>query len=199
MSKMNLPNKLTMLRMVLIPFFVAVYLLPESVISAAGSSLIAAAIFIAASVTDTLDGKIARKYNLITDFGKLMDPLADKFLVMAALLVVIYRIDTLRLSFVFLTMVIIFRELAVATVRSLVASKGGKVMAAAMPGKIKTVCQMVCLVAVLVEPALWQLCGAEKLVRVMPLTGIFAVATLVMTVWSGIDYCRCAGQYIETK
>ena len=197
MSKMNLPNKLTVARMCAIPFFVAALLLPEKVLPYAVGSIVAAVLFILASLTDMLDGKIARKYGLITDFGKLMDPLADKFLVLSAFLVIMYRDDHLRFTFMWLTLVIIIRELAVATVRSLVASKGGKVMAAAMPGKIKTVCQMVCIVAALLEPLLWNLLTLEKLAHVLPFTGISAVATLVMTVWSGIDYFVRYGKYLN--
>ena len=84
---MNLPNKLSLMRMILVPIFMIVLVLPDTVLPLWLSALIGAVIFIVASVTDCLDGKIARKYNLITDFGKLIDPLADKFMVIGALII----------------------------------------------------------------------------------------------------------------
>ena len=88
---MNLPNKLTVLRICLVPVFIVVMMLPASVLNPIISGLIGVAIFIVASFTDMLDGKIARKYGLVTDFGKFMDPLADKFMVIGAMFVILYR------------------------------------------------------------------------------------------------------------
>ena len=88
---MNLPNQLTVLRVCLVPVFIAVMMIPAEVLDPIISGLVGVAIFIIASLTDMLDGKIARKYGLVTDFGKLMDPLADKFMVIGALTVITYR------------------------------------------------------------------------------------------------------------
>ncbi len=135
---MNLPNKLTMFRVILIPFFV-VFLLVEIT---AVDKWIALAIFIIASLTDFLDGQIARKYNLVTNFGKFMDPLADKLLVCSALicLVALERIPA------WMVIVIIAREFIISGFR-LVASDNGVVIAASYWGKLKTTFQiiMICL------------------------------------------------------
>ena len=118
---MNLPNKLTMLRMVMVPFFVAAMVLE----SLPGARLAALILFVAASLTDLLDGKIARSRGLVTDFGKLMDPLADKLLVMSALVMMMERMD---LSGV-VVIILLAREFLVTSLR-LIAASGGKVIAA---------------------------------------------------------------------
>lgn len=136
---MNLPNKLTLLRVCLIPFFV-VFLLVD--IFGAADDWIALAIFIVASLTDMLDGKIARKYNLVTNFGKLMDPLADKLLVSAAL-ICLTAMDRLA---AWIVIVIISREFIISGLRQ-IASDNGIVIAASYWGKYKTTFQiiMICL------------------------------------------------------
>ena len=132
---MNLPNKLTMLRVLLIPFFVAFMLLSGAEYS---YKWIALGIFITASLTDLLDGKIARKYNLVTNFGKLMDPLADKMLVSAALicLTAMGRLEA------WIVIVIISREFIISGLRQ-IAADNGVVIAASYWGKYKTTFQMV--------------------------------------------------------
>ena len=114
---MNLPNKLSLMRMILVPIFMIVLVLPDTILPLWLSALIGAVIFIVASVTDCLDGKIARKYNLITDFGKLIDPLADKFMVIGALIMILYRAQMHRALFVLALTVVVFRELAVTAMR----------------------------------------------------------------------------------
>ena len=142
--KMNLPNKLTILRMIMVPFFVAFILLSPKVL---WFKWIALAIFILASLTDMLDGKIARKYNLITNFGKFMDPLADKLLVCSALIC----LTDLNMIPSWITIVIIAREFIVSGFR-LIAAEKGVVIAAGKSGKWKTaitmvmVCFMLCVV-----------------------------------------------------
>ena len=101
-----------------------------------------------------IDGKIARKYNLITDFGKFMDPLADKFLVISAMLGILVRFDYLRQLFVWAAAIVIFREFAVTSLRMIAANKAGLVIAAAWLGKVKTTTQMLCIVCVLLEPVI---------------------------------------------
>ncbi len=130
---MNLPNKLTILRVALVPFFIAALLIS----AIPYNDYIALAIFIIASLTDMLDGKIARKYNLITDFGKFMDPLADKLLVCSAL---ICLIELGRISS-WMVIIIIAREFVISGFR-LIAADNGVVIAASWWGKVKTVFQM---------------------------------------------------------
>jgi len=131
---MNTPNKLTLLRVILIPVFVAVYLAP----GLAHNYFWALAVFGAASVTDLLDGQLARKYGIVTDFGVLMDPLADKLLVMAALLCFLHS----GLVHTAIGIILLAREFLVTSIR-LVAAGKGKVIAADKWGKLKTVFQMI--------------------------------------------------------
>ncbi|MBD5450212.1 MAG: CDP-diacylglycerol--glycerol-3-phosphate 3-phosphatidyltransferase [Lachnospiraceae bacterium] len=165
---MNLPNKLTMFRVILIPFFVVFLLVDITPVD----KWIALAIFIVASLTDLLDGKIARKYNLVTNFGKFMDPLADKLLVCSALicLVALNRVPA------WIVIVIIAREFIISGFR-LIASDNGVVIAASYWGKFKTTFQMVmiCLMIVDIE-------------QISLLTGIVMWAALILTVVSLIDY-----------
>lgn len=137
---MNLPNKLTVGRIVLVPFLVATLLIDFPL-----NNLAALLIFAVASVTDLLDGKIARKQNLITDFGKFADPLADKILVLAALLCFVQMgyCDCIAV------IILLFREFAVTSIRLIAASKG-KVVAANIWGKAKTVSQMIAVIAIMV-------------------------------------------------
>ncbi|MBU5626296.1 CDP-diacylglycerol--glycerol-3-phosphate 3-phosphatidyltransferase [Oscillibacter sp. MSJ-2] len=133
---MNLPNKLTLLRILLIPVFMAVLYWGFP-----GAPYVALAIFIAASLTDLLDGKIARKYNLVTDFGKFADPLADKMLVVAAML---WFVENRQMP-AWALLIVIVREFAVSGLRML-ASDEGRVIAAGWSGKVKTAATMVCIV-----------------------------------------------------
>ena len=135
---MNLPNKLTIFRVILIPFFVVFMLAP---ICPGYANYIAVAIFIVASLTDLLDGKIARKYNLVTDFGKFMDPLADKLLVCSALIALV---DLERIP-AWIVIIIIAREFIISGFR-LIASDNGVVIAASYWGKFKTTFQMIMII-----------------------------------------------------
>lgn len=144
---MNLPNKLTVGRIVLVPFFVAVLLTDFPL-----NHLVALIIFVIASVTDMLDGKIARKRNLVTDFGKFADPLADKILVLAALLCFIQN----GICDCIAVIIVLFREFAVTSIRLIAASKG-KVVAANIWGKVKTVTQMVAIITILLMQVVLEL------------------------------------------
>jgi len=139
---MNLPNKLTLFRVILIPFFIVVLMID----SIPYNDFIALGIFIVASLTDMLDGKIARKYNLVTNFGKFMDPLADKLLVCSAL---ICLIELNRIP-AWMVIVIIAREFIISGFR-LIASDNGVVIAASYWGKFKTVFQMVAVCLMIVN------------------------------------------------
>ena len=167
---MNLPNKLTVLRVCMIPFFVVMLLLNGG--ENQTYRYIAAAIFIVASLTDMLDGKIARKYNLVTNFGKFMDPLADKLLVCSAL---ICLVDLKQLP-AWMVIVIISREFIISGFR-LVASDNGIVIAASYWGKFKTTFQMISVILLIVRiPAL------------TVLTQICVWTALVLTFISLVDY-----------
>lgn len=141
---MNLPNKLTILRVIMIPFFVAFLMLENGANTT--YRYIAAALFIIASLTDLLDGKIARKYNLVTNFGKFMDPLADKLLVCSAMICLIPsgKLDAA------IVIVIIAREFIISGFR-LVASDNGIVIAASYWGKFKTVFQMAMIIVLIAD------------------------------------------------
>ena len=168
---MNLPNKLTLLRICLIPVFVILMLSQVS-----NFFLISCIIFIIASITDFLDGKIARKYNLVTDFGKFMDPLADKLLVLSAL---ICRIEY-DLVESWMVIIIVARELTVSILRA-IAADNGKVIAASGGGKIKTTSQMIAIILLLI--------GANYSNSQIVFVGTIAmyIAT-IFTLYSGIDY-----------
>ena len=140
---MNLPNKLTTFRVILIPFFVFFMLAPDMT---GINHYIAVAIFIVASLTDLLDGKIARKYNLVTNFGKFMDPLADKLLVCSAM---ICLIQTGQLA-AWIVVIIIAREFIISGFR-LIAAENGIVIAANYWGKFKTVSQMIMIILLLID------------------------------------------------
>ena len=168
---MNLPNKLTLFRVVLIPFFVFFLLAPYF---EGYGNYIAVAVFIVASITDFLDGKIARKYNLVTNFGKFMDPLADKLLVSSALicLVALNKIPA------WVVIVIIAREFIISGFR-LVAADNGVVIAASYWGKFKTAFQMVTVIVLILNiPG-----------EVFAVIGtVLIYISLVLTVISLIDY-----------
>lgn len=137
---MNLPNKLTLIRIILVPFFIATLL-----IDFPHHFIVALILFAVASITDCLDGKIARKNNLVTDLGKFLDPLADKILVMSALVCFV----ALGLSDCIIVIIALFREFTITSVRLMAASKG-KVVAANIFGKIKTVTQIIAVIAIFV-------------------------------------------------
>lgn len=165
---MNLPNKLTIFRVILIPFFIVFLLVPIT----PADEWIALVIFIIASLTDLLDGKIARKYNLVTNFGKFMDPLADKLLVCSALICLI-ELDRLPS---WMVIVIIAREFIISGFR-LVASDNGVVIAASYFGKFKTTFQMIAVCLLIVDiPVL------------RPVTTAVLWIAVILTVVSLIDY-----------
>lgn len=167
---MNLPNKLTILRVILIPFFV-VFMLFD--ITGAADKWIALAIFCIASLTDMLDGKIARKYNLVTNFGKFMDPLADKLLVCTALIC----LTSMNRLNVIVVLVIIAREFIISGFR-LVASDNGIVIAASYWGKFKTVSQMALIIVLIMDlGGVWNVVGT-----------VLTWVALILTVVSLIDY-----------
>jgi len=174
---MNLPNKLSLLRVCMIPFFVAFGL-----IEAQWAQLIALLIFVVASLTDMLDGQIARRRGLVTNFGKFIDPIADKLLVMSALVLLV---EQGRMPG-WVCILMLAREFAISGFR-LVAADSGKVIAAGWLGKIKTVTQMASVIALLLLTPAGEnspLLGQAGVI----LANVITYAAAVMTVVSGVDY-----------
>ena len=180
---MYLPNKLTALRILMIPLFMIITLFPfdwgtlavaQSQIAV--NQLIGAIIFAIASFTDWLDGYIARRDGLVTNFGKFADPLADKMLVATAMIVLVGQ----GLAPSWVVSIIISRELAVTGLRLLLV-KEGEVMAAAWPGKIKTATQMVAIILLFLDNFPFQAIG-------IPVADIMLYLCLVFTIYSGVDY-----------
>lgn len=193
---MNLPNKLTVFRVFMVPVFLFLFCVPLP-LSDTALRIIIASVFAIVSLTDMIDGKIARKYNMITDFGKFMDPLADKFLVISACLGIIVKFDYLRPVFVWAAAIVIFREFAVTSLRMVAANKAGLVIAAAWLGKVKTTTQMICIICVLLEPVILPF---KPFTEWHILSYVTTAVMVVMTLWSGIDYLIAYKPYIgETK
>ncbi|KGF14825.1 CDP-diacylglycerol--glycerol-3-phosphate 3-phosphatidyltransferase [Peptostreptococcus sp. MV1] len=168
---MNLPNKLTVFRICMVPLFMLFIYLPIP-----GKYLISLIIFAIAAITDALDGRIARKYNLVTDFGKFMDPLADKLLVIAALTCMIKP----GLVPAWIVVVIVARELAVSIMRA-IAAADGKVIAAGNSGKLKTVTQMFAIVFLLL--------GAHTDIGLIFKIGtVLIYLAAILTIYSGYEY-----------
>ena len=184
---MNLPNKLTVMRMILVPFVVAALLYPLP-----HHYLVALLLFAAASYTDHLDGKIARRDNLVTDFGKFMDPLADKVMVLSAMVCLV----SLGFADVWIVVLMLAREFMVTSIR-LVAVDKGRVSAANIWGKVKTVTQIIAILGVLLLQYLLELESLELLplpagcAVIFGMTGdiLLAVAAF-FTVVSGLVYLR---------
>ncbi len=201
--KLNTPNKLTIFRIVLIPFFM-VFLL-YNVFGGEGEiwcRIVSAAIFIIASVTDFLDGYLARKNGQVTNFGKFMDPLADKFLIFGAIVAIlasdfaisegsVISRDILHQVFLWSGIIVIFRELAVTSMRLVVNNASGIVVSANMLGKIKTNTQIVCVCCIILEPILLPFCGNV-------ISFISCIVMTVFTVWSGLSYLKAYWPYIKS-
>ena len=188
--KLNTPNKLTLFRIILIPFFMVFLLYP--VFGEKGEvwcRITAALIFIIASVTDFLDGYLARKNGQITNFGKFMDPLADKFLIFGAVVAILASdFQTVLWSGI----IGIFRELAVTSMRLVVNNASGIVVAASMLGKIKTNTQIVCVCCMILEPVLLPFLGNL-------LSFLSCIVMTVFTLWSGFSYLKAYWPYIKSN
>ena len=197
---MNLPNKLSLTRIILVPF-ILLFMLPIHIGSWAPVAwndfigeygmIVAAVLFVIASITDLVDGKIARKYNLITNLGKFLDSLADKMLVISVLIALV---DLNRISAVWVC-IIVLREFAVTGIRML-ASAQGVVMAAKMIGKIKTVTQMIAITYLMFESLLIKIFHAiltsaevSDITYYVEFVGnILFIGCVIMTIISGMDY-----------
>ena len=209
--KMNLPNKLSVLRLIMVPIFMVVMLLPvftsfpetvDMILTLTGAVL-----FIAASITDMLDGKIARKYNLITDFGKFLDPLADKFMVIGAMFCIFFTSRdnlTMFTIYFFALLIVVFRELAVTSIRLVASSSGGVVIAANILGKMKTVMQIIAICAAIIEPVIYSALTnvvtlPQWLLTRPPLTIATMILMTYLTIHSGINYIVGAWKYLDPQ
>ena len=170
MKKENIPNALTLGRILIIPVFIVLLTVWQSSLS----HVLAASIFALASITDYLDGYLARKWKVVSNFGKFADPMADKILVMTAFIMLV----ELKMAPAWVVAIIICRELAVTGLRLLLVENGGTVLAAAMPGKIKTFSQMFAIIFLLLH---WNLPGQ-----------ILLDIALFFTLYSGYDYFKGA-------
>ena len=187
---LNLPNALSLLRVILVPVFMAAVIICARVETQ--NSLdrfiycaIPALVFGITAFTDMLDGKIARKYNLITDFGKFIDPLADKFMVFGALIAILVAYSEISDVFVWVAMIVMLRELAITSLRLVIAGNSGKVLAASWWGKVKTVTQTAAILLILLEATIWQPEFCPHLISYIAMA-----AMTVATVGSGIDYMK---------
>ena len=198
--KLNLPNKLTVLRLILVPIFVVVMMVSDAL----WASITGLVLFIVASLTDMLDGKIARKYGLVTDFGKFLDPLADKFMVIGAMLVILYGTLTAENPhpvfapvFFWGVLIMIFRELAVTSIRLVVSGSSGIVIAANMLGKIKTCTQIACVICCIAEPVIYGMLDMGT--DFLPVSLATAALMLIFTLWSGINYIVSYWKYLDPE
>lgn len=195
-SKMNVPNTLSLIRALLVPVFVATLLFMRNI--PVWCCVVPTIVYILTGLTDMLDGKIARKYNLVTDFGKFIDPLADKFMVIgSAIAILVWMMlrgqTTEALVFVWVVLIILLRELGVTSLRLVVAGKSGIVVAASMLGKIKTVSQMAGTVIILIEPLIPYF--SENHILSYVSMGIMAFTTL----FSGLDYLKAYMPHLNTN
>jgi CDP-diacylglycerol--glycerol-3-phosphate 3-phosphatidyltransferase len=163
------------------------------------TNIIGAFVFLVTALTDAFDGKIARKHGLVTDFGKFLDPLADKFMSLSAMMCIMYRSHDVKIIFsIFmpLIMITVFRELAVASIRLVTVRNAKIVVSAHILGKVKTVSQIVLVMAALLEPVLARI-NFFFFFAYYPVTIAASVVTLVMTVWSGMFYLIKYWKYLD--
>ena len=194
---LNIPNTLSLVRVLLVPAFVLSLLLMRGI--EIWGLVVPSLIFLITALTDLLDGKIARKYNLITDFGKFIDPLADKFMVIGSQIAILAHLymsgeTTEALVFVWVVLIILLRELAVTSIRLVVAGKSGIVVAASIFGKIKTVSQIVCTLVIILEPLVLPF-FAESHIAAYVAMGVMCCTTI----FSGLDYLKAYLPYIDSN
>ena len=196
-TALNVPNTLSLIRVLLVPAFVVALLAMRNI--AVWGLIVPALIFVITSLTDMLDGKIARKYNLVTDFGKFIDPLADKFMVIGSQIAILAYLlikgeVVLGVVFMCVILLILLRELGVTSLRLVVAGKSGIVVAASMLGKIKTVSQMVGTLVIILEPLVFPFCADNHIASYV----VMALMAFT-TVFSGLDYLKAYLPHIDTN
>ena len=189
---MNLPNKLTILRIILVPIMVVVsYIhLPEVLWGVPLAYVLVDLIFIIASITDKLDGSIARKNNIVTTFGKFLDPIADKILVLAAMLILV---ETGKLP-AWIPIIVLAREFIVSGYRLIAVEKGGKVIAVSIWGKIKTTTQMIAIILAFIDTNPFGACFKTTLqgfpFALNLIVTILMIVQTIATIFSGINYLK---------
>lgn len=197
MSKsLNVPNTLSLIRVFMVPAFVATLIFMRDI--PVLGIIVPIIIYALTALTDMLDGQIARRCNLVTDFGKFIDPLADKFMVLSSMIamlvwMILRNEVVMSIIFVWVVLIILLRELGVTSLRLVVAGKSGIVVAASWLGKIKTVSQMVGTVIILVEPMIPYFCDNNILSYIC--MGAMAFTTL----FSGLDYLKAYFPYIDSN
>ena len=190
---MNLPNKLTIFRIILVPVMVIISLLniQGTFLNIPITYWIINLIFIVASITDHLDGKIARKHNLVTTFGKFADPLADKILVLAAMLILV---EFGKLP-AWIPIIVLTREFVVSGYRLIAVEKGGQVIAANIWGKLKTVTQMIAIILCFIDLNAFAACLTGNLTGwslvINILSSLFMFISVIATIFSGWSYIKC--------
>lgn len=198
MSKMNIPNRLTVLRIIMIPFVMAFTLLPLE--DQIWHYFVAAGLFLIATLTDFVDGFLARKNNIVTNFGKFLDPLADKFLVFGTFLAMlgsdIQKFNDMKFAIAVSLAIMVFRELAITSIRLVAKNSDGTVIAAAFLGKAKTVSQSVCIVYMLIADVVLP----DSLGCILEhhiIDYVLLAITVILTVISGIQYMQRYFKYID--
>ena len=198
---MNLPNKLTLFRIILVPIMVIVsfFDIPGSFLGISTTMWIMELIFIIASITDKLDGYLARKNNQVTNFGKFLDPIADKILVVAAMILFVEMVLLVELGKIpaWIPIIVIFREFAVSGYRLIAVQNSGKVIAANVWGKLKTVTQMIAIILMFlttqpyfafVNSALTYMTTGDFVMNI--LASIFMTVSVIATIFSGYEYLK---------
>ena len=196
---MNLPNKLTIFRMILVPIMVIIPFLgiKTEVLGIPLTYIIIDFIFIIASITDKLDGYLARKNNQVTTFGKFLDPLADKILVLAAMMMLV---EMAKLP-AWIPIIVLAREFIVSGYRLVAVEKGGKVIAASKWGKLKTVTQMIAIILAFLDLHAFGECfsgtlqGGDFVLNFV--VTIMMIIQVIATIFSGVDYLRGAKELIK--
>lgn len=198
---MNLPNKLTVFRIILVPIMVIIPFLniQGTFLEIPITYLIIDLIFIIASITDKLDGTIARSRNLVTTFGKFLDPIADKILVLAALIMLVEfgKIPA------WIPIIILFREFVVSGYRLIASQNGGEVIAASIWGKLKTVTQMIAIILAYIDIGTFaeflkgDITGVHLVINIF--TTIMMVISVIATIFSGWDYLKDGKDLLKDK
>lgn len=180
--KLNLPNKLTVARIIATPVFMFLLTFEFK-----GHYIAALLLFIAASLTDMFDGKYARKHNMVTDFGKFLDPLADKMLTTAAFIG--FAVNGIGFQIGWILFIVLFREFLISSLRLVAVSSGGKVIAANIWGKLKTVSQMVTIIYIMTAEIAIEIFNIGILTSVLHIVGdVFLWISAVLAVISGVIY-----------
>lgn len=198
---MNLPNKLTIFRILLVPIMiiVALFNIPGEVAGVPTTMIILDIIFIIASITDKLDGYIARKWNQVTTFGKFLDPIADKVLVITAMIILV----ELGKMPAWIPSIVVFREFVVSGYRLIAVENGGKVIAASIWGKLKTVTQMFAIIVAFIDTNSFGAIFKGSLtgipLAINTVTTVMLIVSVIATIFSGWDYIKNGKDLLNSR